>query len=311
MNRGFNRRLVGVLAAALTAASLTLTANATPTITFWPAKSDPATEQPAPDQPTENPAPESSEPVAPEPSDPTTPEPETPSEDPAPADPSSQEPAPSESPSEEPAPVCSPVDTTTPGRPPLPPTQPIPASNADLRQGQYIKAGPGLGFCSLTIADGVGYTAGHCQGHGDNHWKVGDPIYDKEGTKLIGHIAAMKDGFDVIKINLVPGLTFDGEWHRRDYSTLKKCEPLTVRGLDKIYTSAEFTNEPLLLWLSTPGSGATMAPLTTEEGASGGAVLDANNNVVGVNVGGAFDIDTDTNYRAVFIPWHIIDQQLG
>ncbi len=311
---GFNKKLAAVLVAVCTSAGVAITANATPTITFYPAKDTPATyqpssgtDQPAEDQPgSETTSPESSTPEQPasQSSEPEAPEPEAPQS-------SSEEPAPAEPSSEQEAPVCSPVDTTTPGRPPLPPTQPLPESNADLQQGQYIKAGPGLGFCSLTIADGVGYTAGHCAGHGGDTWKVGDPIYDKQGTKLIGHIAAMKEGFDVIKINLVPGLTTDGEWHRRDYSTLKKCEPLTVRGLGKIYTSSEFTAEPLLQWLNTPGSAATMAPLTTEEGASGGAVLDANNNVVGVNVGGAFDSDTDTNYRGAFVPWHIIDQQLG
>lgn len=181
----------------------------------------------------------------------------------------------------------------------------------DLQQGQYIRAGGNLAYCSLTITQGnIGYTAGHCSG---GEWHVGTIIQSKEG-RAIGRITAMKPGFDVIKIKLNPSLTVDGTYPKRAFDTLVPGESLYVRGLARTYPAAQFVDAPLIDWLEYKNVAAMMAPLTTEEGTSGGATLDMNDNVVGVNVGTVYEIAADgtqNNYKGTFIPWHIVDSVLG
>lgn len=188
---------------------------------------------------------------------------------------------------------------------------PAQAAMTDLQQGQYIRAGGNLAYCSLTVTEGnIGYTAWHCSG---GEWTVGSLISDKNG-RPIGRISAMRPGFDVVKIKLNPKLTLDGVYPKRDYNSLTPGEPIYVRGLGRSYPAGQFTGAPLVKWLDYEGVAAQVTPSTVEEGTSGGAALDAHNNLVGVNVGEVYDILPSgefVNYRETFIPWNVIDSYLG
>lgn len=174
-----------------------------------------------------------------------------------------------------------------------------------VQQGATIRSGGG-GTCSITlIGDHTGYTAEHCS-HGQ--WHRGSEIFD-QSNHLIGRVAAMARGLDAVKIDLDSSVRVDGHWEKRDYNSLNVGEPVHVLGLGQQFNESRVADQPLQPWPSANSreTAALVSPLNSKPGTSGGAMVDRNNRVIGINVG---YLGNSTGKYGAYLPWNVVDSEL-
>ncbi|MBM7825779.1 S1-C subfamily serine protease [Arcanobacterium pluranimalium] len=167
-------------------------------------------------------------------------------------------------------------------------------ASVQVEQGQKIFSASG-GTCSITVIDSsTAYTAQHC---GDGKWTVGSNVMDL-GRHVIGTVAYIppQKGMDYIKIKLSDGVRIDKTWTKRATSTLVPGEPLYVRGLGERTQVGHLVDLTHQWWIGTNDQTLYITPHITRAGMSGGAVLDMQGNVVGINVG-------YSGGNTVFMPW--------
>lgn len=186
------------------------------------------------------------------------------------------------------------------------PAQAAPA----IQQGEAIR-GPNNSPCALSIVSATtAYTAMHCLEGG----KVGDEITSRAGAGVIGRVSALGTDLpqgkqlDVAKIDLAPGVTVKGHVGAGDSARLKSGDPVQIKAPGNRGRGAIVDPNPK--WYSIKNDGKfysfiISADIQTFGGNSGGALLDAQDNLVGVLAGG------NTRDRSYYTPINEIRALLG
>ncbi|WPF66857.1 MULTISPECIES: trypsin-like serine protease [unclassified Corynebacterium] len=180
-----------------------------------------------------------------------------------------------------------------------------------LRQGAAIEANGG-GGCALSIADtSTAYTALHC---GDGEWQVGDEIKSRTG-RTVGTISALGSDLpedkqlDVAKIDLVPGVQINGAYAGAgDSAALKNGDRVTFYAPGNRGEGVMVNVTPKRMTLGNDGKFPSFlftADIQTFGGNSGGALLNSQDELVGVLAGG------NRKDRSDYTPINVIRELLG
>ncbi|KQB87252.1 trypsin-like serine protease [Corynebacterium lowii] len=164
--------------------------------------------------------------------------------------------------------------------------------------------------CTASIAnDHTAYTALHC---GGGQWKVGDQINSRTGGS-IGTIAALGSDLpagqqlDVVKIDLGPGVKVKGNVGVGDSAALNNGDAVKVAAPGNRNTGTVTNSTPTRLTLRDDQypSDLISTSVQTFGGNSGGALLNSNDELVGVLAGG------NAKNKSYFTPINVILERLG